>query len=205
MSDERLNDLDAATGHGDPVPLAPPEKRPRPSSSPPPRPVMSDKTSAPIVKPVVPSGAIKASRYLWFASFVAGIMVVLFAFLARSNQTDRIQDVIRDLDPDRNEDTLETAANIVLWGSLGAVGVVLLVELALLFSMLRGRGWIRFVQLPVLLLHAVVAVVADGLIVGDDVDGVFLRALLAAQLLLAVAGFCASFLPGTRAWFRREK
>ncbi|WP_374947893.1 hypothetical protein [Agreia sp.] len=204
MSDEPLNDLDATSQH-EPAPLRPPDKRPRPSSSPPPRPVMSDNTSAPIIRPVLPSGAIQASRYLWFGSFVAGVMVALFAFLARSNQTDRIQDVIRDLDPDRDADTLETAANIVLWGSLGAVLVVLLVELALLFSMLRGRGWIRFVQLPMLVVHAIVAIVADALIVGDDVDGVFLRALLAAQLLLAVAGFLASFLPGTRAWFRREK
>jgi hypothetical protein len=205
MSDEGLNDLDAASNRREPVPLTPPEKRPRPSNSPPPRPVMSDRTAAPIIKPLAPSGAIKASRYLWFASFVAGIMVALFAFLSRTNQTERIQDVIHDLDPDRDADTLETAANIVLWGSLGAVIVVLLVELAMLFSMLRGRGWVRFLQLPMLVVHAIVAVVADALIVGEDVDGIFLRALLAAQLLLAIAALCASFLPGTRAWFRREE
>lgn len=176
-----------------------------PTPPPPPRPEMSDRTPPPIAKPVVVSGAVKISRYLWIGSFVAGLMVVFFAFLSRNNQTERIQEVIRDLDPDRSEDTLEAAANIVLWGSLGAVIVVLLIELVLMAAMLRPRGWIRFVQLPFLVVHAGVMIIADALIVGEDADGAYLAALLLAQLLLAVAALIASFLPGTRAWFHRNE
>lgn len=186
------------------TPLTPPDPRPRPSRTPPPRPEMSDRTPPPIRKAIEPSTAIKASRFLWTASFIAGLMVVFFGFLARNNQTDRIQDLILEVDPDRDGETLETAANIVLWTSLGALTLVLLIELALLFSMMKGRGSVRWIQLIVLLVHAGVAVVADALIVGEDVDGIVLRVILVSQLFLALAGFLASFLPGTRAWFRRK-
>lgn len=172
--------------------------------APPPRPAMSDSTPPPIRKPVERSGAITVSRFLWIASFVAGLMVVFFAFLSRNNQTERIQGVLRDLEPARAESTLESAANVVLWGSLGAVAVVLLVELILMFAMLKPRGWVRFVQIPMLAINVAVTLIAAGLIVGDDADGVYLAVLLGAQLLLAVAASVASFMPGTRAWFHRQ-
>jgi hypothetical protein len=186
------------------TPLTPPDPRPRPSRTPPPRPEMSDRTPPPIRRPVEPSTAVKASRFLWTASFIAGLMAVFFGFLARNNQTDRIQDLILEVDPDRDAETLETAANIVLWTSLGALVVVVLIELALLFSMLKRRGYVRWIQLLVLAAHAGVTVVADALIVGDDVDGIVLRVILVSQLFLALAGLLASFLPGTRAWFRSK-
>jgi uncharacterized membrane protein len=165
---------------------------------------MSDRTPPPIRRPLEPSSAIKASRFLWTASFIAGLMVVFFGFLSRNNQTDRIQDLILDVDPDRDAETLETAANIVLWTSLGILTLVLLIELALLFSMMKRRGYVRWIQLVVLLVHGCVAVVADALLVGDDVEGIVLRAILVSQVFLALAGLVASFLPGTRAWFRRK-
>ena len=165
---------------------------------------MSDRTPPPIRRPIEPPSAVKASRFLWTASFIAGLMVVFFGFLARNNQTDRIQDLILEVDPGRDAQTLETAANIVLWTSLGALTLALLIELALLFSMMKRRGYVRWIQLFVLLAHGGMAVVADALIVGEDVDGIVLRAILASQLFLALSGLIASFLPGTRTWFRRK-
>lgn len=171
----------------------------------PPRPQMSNLTPAPVPKTVPPTVTIHVSRYLWLASFVAGMGVLLFGFLARNTQVEWLTGVVEDLQPDQDAGTLENVATFLFWASLVAISVVILVEALLVRRMMRRHGAVRWAMFFVLLVHAAITLLADGLLVTPEQEGVYLRILLAAQFLLAVAALLASLMPGAWSWFRAER
>ena len=181
---------------------------PRPTESqarvpPPPRPPLSNPVPPPIPPPMTATGAARVSKLLWLTSFAAGLMAIVFAFLARDAQVERLKEIVTDIRPDQDAASLEAVASVVFWGTLGALALVIAVEALLVRVMMRRRRWPRWVLMPVLLLHGAVALLADGFVVLPE-EGVYVGALLAAQLLLALAGLVVSFLPGAGAWLRAE-
>jgi hypothetical protein len=178
-----------------------------PGSAParPPRPQMSNLTPAPVPKKVPPTVTILVSRYLWFASLVAGMGVLLFAFLARNTQVESLTQVVKDIQPDQDAGTLKNVATFLFWASLVAISLVILVEGLLVRRMMRRKGSARWAMFFVLLVHAAVALLADLFLVTPEQEGLYLRILLAAQLLLAVAAFFTSLMPGAWSWFRAER
>lgn len=165
---------------------------------------MSDPTPPPLRRPVKPSGAIRAARTLWLASFAVGMLAVVSAFLAREAHVERLSAAAAEIDPGGDALTLEAVATIVFWGSLGALVLVVVVEAILLRVMMRRHGWARWVLLVVLLIHFGVVLLADASLVAPAAEGILARVLLLGQLLLAGAGLIVSAVPGSRWWFRPE-
>lgn len=181
-------------------PKPPGEKR-ADTPPPPPRPPMSNRSPAPISAPTPPPAAITASRSLWITSFVVGFLAIGVAFLARVSQVDELQELIGDLMPGESEDTVERASAIVYWSCVGGIMLIIVLEALLLRLVTNRRRGIRWAMLLFLIVHAAIAVVADAFLsIGDT--GIYLRLLLAAQLLLALLAAVVALLPGSGRWLR---
>lgn len=170
--------------------------------APPPRPEMSDLTPAPVPPKIVPAGPVKVASYLWIASFVAGLMAILIVFLARDDQLTRLGDVLTGMRPNEDPATLDAVAGVVLWGSLGVLVLVIVVEGILLAVMMRRHGAVRWVMLLVLLIQCAVTVLADALVAAPGLDDWGVHVLLFGQLVLAGAALVVSTLPGAGRWLR---
>lgn len=163
---------------------------------------MSDLTPAPVPPKIVPAGPVKVASYLWIASFIAGLMAILIVFLGRNDQLTRLGDVLTGMRPDEDPATIDAVAEFVLWGSLLALAVVIVIEGILLAILMRRHGAVRWVMLPVLLIQCVVAVLADALVVAPGIDGWGIHLLLLVQLVLAGTALVVSTLPGAGRWLR---
>jgi hypothetical protein len=184
-------------------PPRPPGVGSRDVPPPPPRPESSGLKPPPIQAKVPPPGAVVASRSIWIAGFVVGLLAVVIAFYARDGVLDALQERLGDLMPDESDDTLERVTAVVFWVSITAILLVTLIESLLLRRMMGRHGGIRWVMLVALLVHAGVALLADAFLgVGDA--GIFLRLLIFGQLALSALGLLVSVLPGTGRWFRLE-
>ena len=166
---------------------------------------MSDRTPAPVLKPIVPSRQVKVARTLWIVSFASGSIAMLFAFVARNEQLERLRELVTELAPERDAETLSALSSLVFWGTLGLVALVIVIQAVLLHAMMRGHGGVRWALLFTLIICAAIAVVADALVIPPGDEGLYLRICLVAQLALAGAGSVLSLFPGASAWFRAQK
>ena len=165
---------------------------------------MSDVTPPPMRKHRVVVGPLKASRLIWVISFVVGLLAAYFVFLFRSEELNRLNEVLTGLDTTHDAQTLRALATLLVWASMGALALVITIEAILLAVMMRGHGWVRWVLLVVLVLHAAVWVVVDAVIVAPDAQIIYFRILLVSQLVLASVALILAFFPGATAWFRAE-
>jgi hypothetical protein len=201
MSDEsqrRSSEEHPATAE----PVRPAEAQPVPRVKPP-RPEMSDRTPPPATLSRTPTGPVKISRYLWLTSFVIGLAVLAFAFLARNDHIERLSTVIADVEPDRAAETLDTVALIVFWSSLGAIALVILIEALLERAVVRRHRWAQWAQLLVLVVHTGVVLLAGAFIALGN-EGLLIAVFLVVQLLLGGMALVVSVLPGSGAWFRAK-
>jgi hypothetical protein len=164
---------------------------------------MSDTRPPPAQLSTTPTGPVKIARFLWLGSFVLGLAVLAFAFLSRDDQIERLSDVIAGVDPGRPAATLTSAATIVFWSCLGAIGVVIAVEALLLRAVVRRHRWAQWAQLLVLLVHTGVVLLAGTFLAQGD-QGVLMAGLLIVQLLFGVVALVVSVLPGSGDWFRAK-
>ncbi|WP_127129625.1 hypothetical protein [Georgenia sp. SYP-B2076] len=179
-------------------PLAAPPVTP----APPPRPEIANRFPAPIQQHVTPTTTLRVSRALWLLSFASGLAAAAFAFLVRVDQHTRLLDQVTALDPSRDAETLDKVATIVFWGAIGAVVLVIAIEALLMRSMMRGRGSARVGLFVMVVVHVVVAILAESFLAAPGTAGGAVRWPLVAQLLLACAALVTSLLPGANAWFR---
>lgn len=173
--------------------------------APPPRPGVSLSVPPPIAAAVVPPGTARLSRSLWVASFVAGIAVVVFGFLGRDANFERLKGVIGGMVPDGDAQAVEGSTAVVFLGSLAMIALVVAMEAVLLAVLFKRRVWARWTLAPLVLLHAVVTVITADFVVAPGPDGVLATVLLAAQFILAAAGLILLFFPSTTAWLLSEK
>ena len=81
-----------------------------PDAVPPPaRPVMSDRTRPPVLRPLPAPRSIRTSRSLWILSFVLGAFGVLLAFLSHAAVTTELTEVIGRLSPTYDESEVATS------------------------------------------------------------------------------------------------
>jgi hypothetical protein len=166
---------------------------------------MSDSTPAPVLQPIVPTSTVKAARTLWLVSFAAGFIAMLFAFVSRDEQLGRLRELVTELAPERDTETLLALAALVFWGTLVLVALVIVIEAILLRVMMRGRGGARWALVLMLFLSAAVSLIADAFVILPGDDGLYLRICLVAQLALAGAGVVLSLFPGASGWFRAQR
>ena len=148
---------------------------------------------------------LQVARTLWLFSFVAGFAVLVGSFLTRDSHLERLRSVVDEMAPGGDADALTAASAIVFWGSMGALLLVMLLEAAAL-AILNGRqGWIRWLMIPLLLVHVGAVVVAEAFLVPEGDAGSYVWLLWGAQLLMAFVGLVLLFMPASNAWLRSRK
>ncbi|WP_258061911.1 hypothetical protein [Arthrobacter sp. ZGTC412] len=177
-----------------------------PSSSgppaPPPRPGLSYSVPAPIaVIPAAPR-SVRNARALWLLGFVAGFAVLVGSFLTRDWHLERLRTVVDQMAPGGDAEAVTTATNVVFWGSLGAVLLVILLEAAMLGVVMGRQGWARWALLPLLAGHVIVLAVAAAFLVPEGDAGSYVVLLWGLQLLLAFIGLVLFFMPSASAWLK---
>ncbi len=194
-----------------PLPFRPSPAQPDPGSAtsrpggppaPPPRPGLSYASPAPIVVTPPTPRSVRLARTLWLFSFVAGFAVLVGSFLTRDSHLERLRAVVDGMSPGGDADGLTAASAIVFWGSLGAMLLVILLEAAAL-AIINGRqGWVRWLLVPLLLVHGGAVLVTEAFLVPEGDGGSYVWLLWGAQLLMAFAGLVLLFMPSSNAWFR---
>ncbi|PJJ63488.1 hypothetical protein [Compostimonas suwonensis] len=186
-----------------PAPFTASEFRHRPAGQPP-RPEMSDLTPAPVQLPTSPDGVIRVSRTLWLGSFVASLAAIAFVFLSRNTRIDRLEEFVSERAPDENASTVESVATVIMWASIAALGLFLIIQALLLHGITHRHGSVRWAMLVVLVGQIAATVVVDSFIATGD-EGIYITAILLLQIVLACAALITSFLPGSRHWFRPDR
>lgn len=141
----------------------------------------------------------------WLFSFVAGLAVLIGSFLTRDSHLERLRTVVDQMSPGGGPDAVTTSATIVFWGSLGALLLVILLEAAALAIFSARRGWSRWLMIPLLAGQVVCMVVASAFLVPDGDAGRYVVMLWGAQLLLALLGLVAVFVPSAGGWLKAAR
>jgi amino acid transporter len=163
---------------------------------------MSDRTPAPVARDATPPRALTRSRMLWLLSFLAGLTVVVFAFLGREEHLTDIAEQVRKLAPGRAAGTVDTASQVVLFGTMAAIVLVIVGESLLVRRMMARRGGARVGLLVLLAVHAIVALVAEAYLTVPATDGLRDRVVLIAWVALAALAYVVSLAPSVGRWFR---
>jgi hypothetical protein len=172
--------------------------------APPPRPGLSYSAPPPIpVTPTVPR-VVRTARTLWVLSIAAGLAVLVGSFVARDANLERLRGVVADMAAGSDAGSVGTAAEIVFWGSLGALLLVAVLEAAALAAVLGRRNWARWVLLLLLAAHLPVLLLTSAFLVPSGAEGSYVVMVWGAGLLLAAAGLVLLFLPAARAWLKPE-
>lgn len=185
-------------------PSGEPAARPA-APAPPPRPGLSYTAPAPIAAVPEMPRPLRMARTLWLFSFVAGFAVLVGSFLTRDSHLERLRSVVDGMSPGGDADALTAASAIVFWGSMGAMLLVILLEAAALAIVNGRRGWVRWLIIPLLLVHVGAMLVAAAFLVPEGGGGNYVWLLWAAQILMAFAGLVLLFLPSSNAWLRTRK
>ncbi|MDP9985584.1 hypothetical protein J2S98_000728 [Arthrobacter oryzae] len=173
-------------------------------SAPPPRPGPSYSTPPPIPVVTPLPGTVRTARTLWLFSFGAGLAVLLGSFVARDSNLQRLHGVVANMAAGSGAAAVGRTAEIVFWGSIGALLLVTLFEAAVLAAVLNRRNWARWTLLPLLASHVLILFLASAFLVPAGAAGSYVVMLWGAGLLLAVAGLALLFLPSAGAWLRPE-
>ena len=175
------------------------------ASPPPPRPGLSYAAPAPIVVIPPTPRSVRLGGAFWLFSFVAGVAVLIGSFLTRDSHLERLRTVVDQMSPGGGPDAVTTSATIVFWGSLGALLLVILLEAAALAIFSARRGWSRWLMIPLLAGQVVCMVVASAFLVPDGDAGRYVVMLWGAQLLLALLGLVAVFVPSAGGWLKAAR
>ena len=175
-----------------------------PDFAPPPaRPLMSDTTPPPVVRTPPAPGPVRTSRALWLASFVLTAAGILLAFLSHDSVKVDLTEAIGRVSPTYDEDQVKAVVDLVYWGSLAGLAVIIGLEATLLAFVMNRRGGARWLQLIVLVLHAAAALVA-GAFLGTGDLGVFIEVALIGGFVVAFAAWLCSLAPAAHRWFRMK-
>lgn len=170
---------------------------------PPARPPIADDTKPPVLRKIPVPRLVKLARTFWVLSFVAGGAAVFIAFVSRDTLITELTETIGRLAPGYSEDDVTALVDVAYWSSVAGLGLVITLEAILLGFVLNRRGGARWLQLPMLVLHAGVVLVATAFIaIGDW--GVLVELLLVAGLVLAIAGWVLCLFPAANRWFRMK-
>lgn len=180
----------------------PPPAAATPVPPPPPRPGLSHSAPAPIlVIPPTPR-SVRLVRMFWLSSFVAGLAVLIGSFLTRDSHLERLRTVVDQMSPGGEARAITTTAAIVFWGSLGALLLVILLEAAALAIFSARHGWGRWLMVLVLAGQGLVMIVAADFVVPEGDAGSYVVMIWGAQMLLAVLGLFALFVPSAGRWLK---
>lgn len=182
-----------------------PEGEERRLPAPPPRPGLSHSAPPPIQATTQIPRPVRTARTLWVFSFTAGLAVLAGSFAARDSNLRRLRGVVAEMAAGSDAESVGTAANIVFWGSIGALLSVTLIEAVVLSAVLGRRPWARWVLVLLLAAHLALLLLASAFLVPAGDAGSYVVMLWGAGLLLAFSGQVLLFLPPAGAWLKRER
>ena len=176
-----------------------------PDDGPPPpeRPPLSDRRRPPVRRPVPPPRPVLTARMLWFVSFALNAAAVLVAFLGRDAIETELEETLLRVAPDYDASSIGGLVDAVFWGSVALLGAVVALEAILLAFLMNRRGGVRWVQLPVIAVHAIAAVAALAFLTVAEF-GILVEALVIGAFALAVLAWVFVLLPSAHRWFRTE-
>jgi hypothetical protein len=170
---------------------------------PPPRPSLSDERKPPVLRKIPAPRPVKVGRALWLISFVLGGAAVFIAFLSGDTLMAELTDVLGRLAPGYSDEEVAALVDVIFWSSLGGLGLIIAIEAILLAMIMNQRGGARWLQLPLLILHAGAVFVGSAfLAIGDW--GALIEILLVAGVVVAFAGWVLTLLPRAHRWFRMK-
>jgi hypothetical protein len=170
---------------------------------PPERPVMSDRRRPPVRKPVPPPWPIPTARILWFASFALDAAAMLVAFLGRDAIEAQLEETLLRVAPTYDQTSIGSLVDGIYWASIAVLGIVVALEAVLLAFLLNRRGGVRWIQLAVLVLHAVAATAALAFLTVAEF-GILVEALVLGGFVVAVVAWVFPLLPSAHRWFRTK-
>lgn len=170
----------------------------------PPRPGWSTRSAPPIGKlaPEPPPGIMRLAQFFWVVSFLVGTSCIFIVYLVRDRQLEWLRELVREMSLNIEPESLDSVTGLVFWVSLGAVSLVILIEVVFVSVLMLARNWARWALVVVLLLHLGVAVLAGALLIPPGDTGTYVLAFLAVEFGLALAGVVLSFLPRASAWIK---
>lgn len=170
---------------------------------PPARPPIADDTRPPVLRKIPIPKLVRLARTFWILSFVTGGVAVFIAFISRDTVVTELTETIGRLAPGYSEAEVSSLVDLVYWSSVAGLALVITIEAILLGFLLNRRGGARWLQLPALVLHTGVVLVASAFIaIGDW--GALVQVLLVAGLALAAAGWVLCLFPPANRWFRMK-
>lgn len=213
-SERRAGSHELARRSGAPAPAAPPATRRSGAAAPsapdggtrpaaPARPALHDKASAPVLVKLPPPASVRLAQISWILSLVVGGIAIGYLFVIREPLIPDIEGLVREVDAERLDETIRSAADIVYWCVFGALVAVMLVQITSLVSFSNRRTRARWWMLGILLFQGVAYLAARQLVALGD-RGIPLERLLLIQLGLSLLGLLFSLLPGALRWTARK-
>lgn len=178
-----------------------PVSRDRPA--PPARPALHDKAAAPVMVKLPPPASVRLAQISWILSLVVGGIAIGYMFVIREPILPEIENLVRGVDAERLDETIQTAADIVFWTVFGSLVAVMLVQITSLVSFSNRRERARWWMLGILLFQGAAFLAARQLVALGD-RGIPLERLLLIQLGLSLLGLLFSLLPGALRWTARK-
>lgn len=168
----------------------------------PPRPEMERK-AAPKSMAVQRPGIVKAAGTLLYAGLGVGLLGVITSFLWREGTRTSLIDAMAISEAEAA--TKERVADIFLYGSIGAMLLLLLIELLLVSRIGSGRAGAR-VGLTILVpAHLVLLFYAQGIIPETDWHGTLIQVSLLVLAVLLVVGTALTWAPTASRWLARSR
>jgi hypothetical protein len=144
----------------------------------------------------------RLAQFLWVVSFLVGAGCIVIVYLVRERQLEWLRELVSGMSVDTNPKSLDSVTGLVFWASLGAVSLVILIEVFLVSIVMLARNWARWTLVVVILLHLAVAVLAGAFLIPPSNTGPYVLSLLALEFILALAATVITFFPASAAWIR---
>lgn len=139
---------------------------------------------------------------LFYGGVGVGIVGVVSAFLWRSDSRTGLLDAMAGSTADPG--SKQQAADIVLYGSIGALALLLVVEIALIARLGTGRAGARPALTIAVPAHLVVLYLVRDVVRTQGWQGTIIEASLIVQAVVLVAAVALSWLRPMGRWLRRR-
>jgi hypothetical protein len=144
----------------------------------------------------------RLAQFLWVVSFLVGTACIFIVYFMRESQIKWLRALVHDTSLDISPKSLESVPGLVFWVSLGAVSLVILVEVLLVSMVMLARNRARWTLVIILFLHLVVAVLAGTFLIPPVSTGPYVLSFLGIEFLLALAATVITFLPSSARWIK---
>lgn len=171
----------------------------------PPRPEMSNTTPPPLNVPRKPAAPVRVAARLLSLGAVIGLASVVFRVLNQDTQLTYLRRTAGGVESGVPQSEIELVALVAFWGTIGLLVIVFLIQAILIGPLQRGKGWVRWVLLGLLVPNLLGLLLASAFL-SDDTPGLQLTPLLLiAQVVLAVVAVLTMLLPAATRWFRQMR